>query len=118
MGSRNVWNPAPNVLLFIPDTEFAARQGLCEKTPGKLGRRIVHNQLRSRQLSARAGLTLMEVVVALAISGLAVAAIVTGYLFSIASAQPEELMAAGWKASRVSWKRGALPTSLRIMDRW
>jgi type II secretory pathway pseudopilin PulG len=51
----------------------------------------------------------MEVVVALAISGLAVAAIVTGYLFSIASAQKSSLaMAAGAKAmERIEETRGA-----------
>ena len=51
----------------------------------------------------------MEVVVALMISGLAVAAIVTGYIFSIASAQKTALsLAAGAKAlERIEQTRSA-----------
>ena len=57
-----------------------------------------------------AGLTLVEVVIALGISALAVAGIVGGYLFSIASAQKSALsLAAGAKAiERVEETRSAI----------
>jgi hypothetical protein len=61
-------------------------------------------------MGAMAGLTLVEVVVALAISALAVTGIVGGYLFSIASAQKSALsLAAGAKAiERVEETRSAI----------
>ena len=64
---------------------------------------------RSAAAFATAGLTLVEVVVALGISVLAVAGIVSGYLFSIASAQKSVLsLAAGAKAiQRIEETRGA-----------
>src|SRR5450432_3950324 len=46
----------------------------------------LHKQLRCKQRAAQ-GLTLVEVLIAFAISGLAVAGIVYGYVFSINSAE-------------------------------
>jgi prepilin-type N-terminal cleavage/methylation domain-containing protein len=73
------------------------------------GRNMKKYQVSSRQFLSQAGLTLMEVVVALMISGLAVAAIVTGYIFSVASAQKTALsLAAGAKAmERIEQTRSA-----------
>jgi type II secretory pathway pseudopilin PulG len=60
-------------------------------------------------MNGTAGLTLVEVVVALAISVISVAAIVSGYLFSIASAQRSSLsLAASAKAmERIEETRSA-----------
>jgi hypothetical protein len=72
---------------------------------------MIHKQSRSTfPTGAMAGLTLVEVVVALGISALAVAGIVGGYLFSIASAQKSALsLAAGAKAiERVEETRSAI----------
>jgi hypothetical protein len=72
---------------------------------------MIHKQSRSPYpTGAMAGLTLVEVVIALGISALAVAGIVGGYLFSIASAQKSALsLAAGAKAiERVEETRSAI----------
>ena len=70
--------------------------------------RIAQNR-RKFPFPLQEGLTLIEVIVALMISGLAIAAIVTGYLFSIASAQKTALsVAAGAKAlERIEQTRSA-----------
>lgn len=66
-------------------------------------------QFGRRPARAQAGMTLVEVVVALAISGLAVAGIVGGYLFSVRSAEKSALsLAAHARAmERLETTRGA-----------
>lgn len=78
---------------------------------GKLGDGMVQRRHSKNRRSRRtaAGLTLVEVVVALGISVLAVAGIVSGYLFSIVSAQRSALsLVAGAKAvERIEETRSA-----------
>lgn len=56
--------------------------------------KVYRPNLRRARTFERAGVTLVEVVVALAISGLSVAAIVGGYVFSAASAEQSALSVA------------------------
>jgi prepilin-type N-terminal cleavage/methylation domain-containing protein len=67
------------------------------------------SSLKTRRGIASGGMTLVEVVVAISISSLAVSAIVTGYLFSIGSAQKSSLSlaAAAQALERVEEARSA-----------
>jgi len=82
-----------------------------DEHPGIPRSAMIHPPQSPRKASAwpTAGMTLVEVVVALAISALAVAAIVTGYLFSITSVQRSALsLLAGARASeRIEETRSA-----------
>src|SRR5437016_1182476 len=93
-------------LRSLPDPMFRTESGLVRRM-----RTIIHMRGRSSQapIFKVAGLTLVEVLVALGISILAVSGIVTGYLFSISIAQRSSLyLAAGAKAlERVEQTRSA-----------
>ena len=78
-------------------------------TKNCLSHRSVSNGPWEKSVYANAGMTLVEVVVALAISALVVAAIVTGYLFSITSSQRSalSLVASARALERVEQTRSA-----------
>lgn len=93
------------------------RQGEDEGNGVKTGRKMTHAKSARARQHSRKGMTLIEVLIALAIAGLGVGAIISGYMFTVTSAERNALsLAANARAmQRVEEIRAAQwDTSLSI----